>query len=170
MDSALHRCRVRCGRPIETFFKALTIVTLPRQNFLWFRHVEVLQKTSSAGLFFFLKDMALQLRAMHKTRARQTKSPGSQRQGQFFFRVWIWPSKINSSIWSSMGSFWDDWLWMVTTIMAVELDSVLGYSLIVNLVKRKTKKKTKFCVRRPTTKTTWTIQEMMPVWGRRQRT
>ena len=69
-----------------------------------------------------------------------------------------------------MGSFWDDWLWMVTTIMAVELDSVRGYSLIVNLVKRKTKKKTKFCVRRPKTRTTWTIQEMMPVWGRRQST
>lgn len=84
MDSALHRCRVRYGRPVETFFKALTIVTLPRQMFFWFRHVEVLQKTSSAGLFFFLKDMALQLRAMHKTRASQTKSPGSQRQGQFF--------------------------------------------------------------------------------------
>lgn len=69
-----------------------------------------------------------------------------------------------------MGSFCDDWLWMVTTIMAVELDSVRDYSLIVNLLKRKTKKKTKFCARRPTTKTTWTIQEMIPVWGRRQRT
>ena len=41
MDSARHRCCVRCGRPTETFFEALTIVTLPRQKFFWFRHVEV---------------------------------------------------------------------------------------------------------------------------------
>lgn len=85
MDSALHRCRVRCGRPIETFFKALTIVTLPRQKFSWFRHVEVLQKTSSAGLFFFLKDMALQLRAMHKSKRVQARPNHLEVRGKVNF-------------------------------------------------------------------------------------